>query len=340
MAGSGWTHLKESELLEKRISDLGLQIAGTWVAPLIQKLYEELDQKGLTFRPPVFLADEWFVPDGIPAIGIPFYLAHERLKQLERKMMLEAEGGNRIEFMRLLRHEAGHAYTHAYLLHKRKKWIRLFGPSSKEYPEPDSYKVRPYSRSFVIHLDNLYAQAHPDEDFAETFAVWLTPGLNWRKRYRGWKALEKLEYVDELMRQIAGKPPLYRPCIHPDEYSGLGIKLKTFYRRKRKLYEDDFPDFYDSDLRLLFTDEAAQGSAVRASRYLKENRDRILNAVALWTKEKKYTTAQLLDRLRCRCDELGLYTRAGAADLDFQVSAYIASLVMNYIYTGKLKRPK
>ena len=83
-----------------------------------------------------------------------------------------------------------------------KVWMQHFGLASTE--ETDTYRPRPYSRSYVIHLDDWYAQSHPDEDFAETFAVWLTPDLNWRGLYTGWKALQKLEYVDELMRSIAG----------------------------------------------------------------------------------------------------------------------------------------
>jgi hypothetical protein len=80
-----------------------------------------------------------------------------------------------------------------------------------------------------VHLDDWYAQAHPDEDFAETFAVWLTPDLDWRARYRGWKAIAKLEYVDELMRSLAGKPPTHQPAYRPADYDCLNVKLKTYY---------------------------------------------------------------------------------------------------------------
>ena len=148
------------------------------------------------------------MPVGIPAIFIPFFLVHDRLRALERTMMLEVEGGTPEWFMKLIRHEAAHAYSYAYQLPRKKKWQQTFGHTSRE-ETPDFYQPRPFSRSYVVHLDDWYAQSHPDEDFAETFAVWLTPGLDWRKRYAGWKALQKLEYVDELMRSLAGKPPLH-----------------------------------------------------------------------------------------------------------------------------------
>src|ERR1044071_2885486 len=145
-----WVNLSDDQLLEKKISQLGLKLEGTDLQPLIGRLY-----------------DEWFVPVGIPAIFIPFFLAHERLRKLERRMVLEVEGDNPEWFMRLMRHEAAHAYAYAYQLFRKKKWQRTFGMSSTE-ETPQFYRPRPYSRSYVVHLDDWYAQSHPDEDFAET----------------------------------------------------------------------------------------------------------------------------------------------------------------------------
>src|SRR2546430_542802 len=204
MEAADWPSLSDEELLERRISKLGLRLEGTALEPLIRQLYDELSARGLGFHPPCHIGDEWFVPIGIPAIFVPFFLVHDRLRALERTMMLEVEGGTKEWFMKLMRHEAGHAYTYAYQLTRKKKWQQIFGPTSRE-ETPDTYRPRPFSRSYVMHLEAWYAQTHPDEDFAETFAVWLTPGLDWRKRYAGWKALQKLEYVDELMRSLAGQ---------------------------------------------------------------------------------------------------------------------------------------
>ena len=139
--------------------------------------------RGIRFRPHCWLAQEWFSPDGIPGIAIPFYLAHRRLMSIERRFMREVEGGNRNWLMRILRHEAGHAIDSAYRLRRRSRWRAVFGPASLPYP--DTYRPRPGSRRFVQHLGAWYAQAHPTEDFAETFAVWLKPRSPWRREYRG-----------------------------------------------------------------------------------------------------------------------------------------------------------
>jgi hypothetical protein len=335
MESPDWVSLSDEQLLERRISTLGLRLEGTPLEPLIRQLYNELSARGLVFHPPCHIGDEWFVPIGIPAIFIPFFLVHDRLRALERTMMLEVEGETLEWFMKLMRHEAGHAYMYAYRLTRKKKWQELFGQTSRE-ETPDTYRPRPFSRSYVMHLEDWYAQSHPDEDFAETFAVWLTPGVDWSKRYARWRALQKLEYVDGLMRSLAGKPPIHMPGYRVADYDCLNVKLKTYYARKRKVYEDTYPDFYDADLRQLF----AAPAGMKASVYLQRRRRRLLNAVCQWTNEKKFRVNQLLSRLTHRCDQLGLYVLNDDPQEDFRVSAFITTLVMNYLFTGKFKRTK
>ena len=335
MGAPDWAALREDELLELRISRLGLTIAGTPLEALIAQLYAELSEKGLAFHPPCELGDEWFVPVGLPVIFVPFFLSHERLRQLEQKLMLDVEGGTSEHFMQLIRHEAGHAYAHAYRFARKRGWQRAFGKSSAE-ETPSFYRPRPYSRSFVVHLDDWYAQSHPDEDFAETFAVWLTPGFDWRARYKGWRALSKLEYVDELMRSLAGKPPLALPQYRAAEHDCLNVKLKTYYARKRKEYEHSFPDFYDNDLRRLFDADEKSAGRVKASVYLRRHRRELERAVCQWTNENKYRVNALFRKLIARCGELDLY--AGGRDLE--VPVYVTTLVMNHLFTGKFKRTK
>ena len=192
-AGSGsepeWASWPDERLLDLRLCDLGVTIRGGELADRIGQLYGELRGLGLRFRPHFWLSDEWYCPDGVPGVAIPFYLAHPRLARLELAHMLEVEGGTPEWCMRLLRHETGHAIENAYRLRLRRSRQRLFGKSSERYR--DYYVPRPYSRRFVVHLEQWYAQSHPDEDFAETFAVWLAPDSNWRERYAGWPALEE-----------------------------------------------------------------------------------------------------------------------------------------------------
>jgi hypothetical protein len=335
MDAPDWALLSDQELFERRISKLGLKLEGTTLEPLIRQLYDELSAHGLVFHPPVQIGDEWFVPIGIPAIFVPFFLVHDRLRTLERAMMLEVEGGTKEWFMKLMRHEAGHAYTYAYQLPRKKKWQQIFGQTSDE-ETPDTYRPRPFSRSYVMHLEDWYAQSHPDEDFAETFAVWLTPELDWRKRYAGWNALQKLEYVDELMRSLAGKAPVHAPEYRATDYDCLNLKLKTYYARKRKLYEETYPDFYDADLRQLF----AAPAGIKASSYLRLRRRRLMNSVSEWTNERKFSVNRLLARLIERCDQLELHVLNDDPQQDFRVTSFITTLVMNYLFTGKFKRTK
>ena len=192
-----WRDWTKTRLMQLRLCDLGVKLEGTWVEECVERLRDELAERKIRFRQHVWLSDEWFSPAGVPGIAIPFYLAHPRLMRLERSEMLEVEGGTKRECMQILRHEAGHALHHAYTLHRRRKWQRHFGKSSRRYPE--FYKPNPASKRYVQHLRLWYAQSHPDEDFAETFAVWLHPRSDWRKQYAGWPALRKLEYVDQLM---------------------------------------------------------------------------------------------------------------------------------------------
>jgi hypothetical protein len=338
MEAADWASLSDEQLLERRISKLGLRLEGTTLEPLIKQLYDELSAKGLTFHPPTHIGDEWFVPIGIPAIFIPFFLVHNRLRGLERSMMLEVEGETPEWFMKLMRHEAAHAYSYAYQLQRKKKWQTFFGKTSRE-STPSFYRPRPFSRSYVMHLDDWYAQAHPDEDFAETFAIWLTPELDWRNRYAGWRALRKLEYIDELMKSLAGKPPPFSPKYRVHDYNCLNVKLKTYYARKRKLYEDTYPDFYDVDLTQLFSAPSGPGG-IKASSYLRRTRRRLLNSVCQWTNEKKFRVNKLLTRLIDRTDQLGLHVLNDDPQQDFRVSSYITTLVMNYLHTGKFKRTK
>src|ERR1041385_8909814 len=335
MEAPDWASLSDEQLLERRISSLGLTLESTPLQPLIQQLYNELSAKGLAFHPATHIGDEWFVPIGIPAIFVPFFLVHDRLRSLERSMMLEVEGETPDWFMKLMRHEAGHAYSYAYHLQRKKKWQRCFGRTSRE-GTPTTYRPRPFSRSYVVHLEDWYAQAHPDEDFAETFAIWLTPGLDWRARYAGWRALKKLEYIDELMRSLAGKAATHLPPYREADYNCLNVKLKTYYARKRKLFQDTYPDFYDADLRQLF----AAPAGIKAGAYLRRRKRRLLNSVCQWTNEKKFRVNKLLTPLADRADQLSLHVLNDDPQQDFRVTAFITTLVMNYLFTGRFKRTK
>jgi putative zinc-binding metallo-peptidase len=335
-ATPAWVALKDDELLTLRLCDLNLRIEGSELEPRVEQLFTELTARGVTLRPDCYLGDEWFSPEGVPAIAIPFYLAHPRLKSLELHQMMEVEGGTQEWCMMLLRHECGHAIDHAYRFSGRKDWQRVFGSPEAEYT-PETYTPRPHSRSFVQHLPNWYAQAHPDEDFAETFAAWLsTPIEELRARYRGWKALEKLEYVDALMRESAGTKPVVSRGRRMAEARRLRKTLARHYAARRKLYAEDFPDFYDADLRAIFLKgEPGADSAVRAMR---RRRAALIAAIVQWTGQRKYTVDMLVRKLMRRCQELRLQAPRDPVTLHMELAAYLSALVTNHLYTGKFKR--
>src|SRR4051794_2776244 len=193
-------------LLQSKIADLGLRIEGTYLEAIVERLHGELAAAGIALKPKVYLSDEWACPDGVPVIGIPFYLAHPELSQIEDEMMDGVEAQTEEEILAYLRHEAGHAFEYAHKLYETEEWQRLFG--SMSLPYRDDFEPNPFSRNFVRHISGWYAQKHPDEDFAETFAVWLTPGSAWRERYRGWGCFPKLDYVERIVREVGHKPPI------------------------------------------------------------------------------------------------------------------------------------
>ncbi len=335
-AEPAWASLKDEELLQVRICDLKVRIEGSELEPRIAQFSNELLEHGVSLRPDCYLGDEWFSPQGVPAIAIPFYLAHPRLKSLEMHQMMEVEGGTPEWCLMLLRHECGHAIDHAYRFSERQAWRNVFGSPETEYT-PETYRPRPYSRSFVQHLPNWYAQSHPDEDFAETFAVWIssTPE-QWRQQYRGWKALEKLEYVDTLMQEAATLTPVVKSGRRISEAAKLRKTLDRYYASRRKLYAEDFPDFYDADLRAIFANGEPGG--VPAAKVMRQNRAALISSIVQWTGQRKYTVSMLVRKFIQRCQELKLSAPGDAAHLHFELAAYLAALVTNHMYTGRFKR--
>ncbi len=315
-----------------RLCDLPLRIEGTHLDTRVQQLYHELDARNIRFKPHVWLAQEWFTPDRIPGIAVPFYLAHPRLMKLERKQMLEVEGGTEKEFMRILRHEAGHALDNAFRLHHKRRWRELFGPFTAPYPQ--SYKPRPNSRNYVLHLAAWYAQAHPAEDFAETFAVWLTPHSRWRTRYQGWPVIHKLNYVDELMQAIAGRSAMNRRRSRVEPLSEAKVTLEEHYRRKRQYYAFEWPAFYDRDLVRIFSKEPRHSSRPTAASFLRSHNRTLCRVVADGTGVHQYTINHLLQDMVQRCKILKL--RVGTSERQARQEVLIALTVqtMNVVHSG------
>lgn len=327
-----WAKWTDERLLDLRFCDLDVHIEGTVLERRIQKLYSELEARNIRHKPHCWLSSEWFSPDGIPGIALPFYLAHPRLMRLEKKMMLEVEGGTERWCMRLLRHEAGHAMSTAYRLHYKKQWRDAFGKYSKPYPS--YYQPKANSRSYVHHLDYWYAQAHPAEDFAETFAVWLAPNSKWRQAYQGWPALRKLETVDDMCSAVAEQAAPVRSRRQIEPLKHLKTTLGQHYRRKQRHYADDWPDFYDRDLRRLFSDDPLYSTQESAARFLRRVRPEIREIVGRWTGEYAYTIDQVVRDMIDRCKELKLRLAVPEEEARMHVMIMVSVQTMNYIHGG------
>lgn len=323
------------ELLPVRIRELGLKIDGSPVEPFVRRLYEELESAGIRhFRPPCYLTDEWGCPSGEPVIGIPFYLADARLGAIEN-MANDVESER--DIMMYLRHEAGHAFNYAYELYRTEVWRNIFGPFRRAYRE--DYRFVPFSRKYVRHIAGWYAQKHPDEDFAETFAVWLTPGSRWREKYATWPAMAKLEYVDRVANELADAAPK-RPLGEADfTVEEMEETIEEFYSANLRDESQEIRDLaLDTDLIDMFVGPDAAGREdLRPARdLLEEHRREIVDRVTYWTGARRSLVRTLVDAMIARVDELGL----GAAREKerahlLETAVYITTLAMTYVSRGR-----
>jgi hypothetical protein len=324
-----WARWSDERLLQLRFKDLGLRLEGTWVEECVQDLHAELEARDIRLKPHIWISDEWFSPDGVSGFAVPFYLVHKRLTQLERRQFLEVEGGTYNECMMILRHETGHAIQHGYQLQRRREWQRLFGKSSTRYP--DAYRPNPASKRFVQHLRRWYAQSHPDEDFAETFAVWLRPRSDWRKRYKGWPAMKKLEYVDRLMGEIAGTRPVALDRRVLDPIRSIRKTLGEHYAERRKLYSVEYPKSYDYDLQRLFSDDPKHRRRPTAASFLRHHRADIRRIVSRWTGEYQFSLDQVLTDMIGRCRELRLRAAGDQRELFTNFLVLLTARTMGFL---------
>jgi hypothetical protein len=322
-------------LLGRKISELGLSIRGSRVQRLVETLYAELDDHSIRFHPPVYLSDQWGCPDGTPLIGVPFYLVDARLERIEAEMSGSVEDD--IEAMRYLRHECGHAVNYAFKLYEYAEWRSTFGSFSAPYRE--RYRADPFSREYVRHILGWYAQKHPDEDFAETFAVWLTPGLDWRRDYSGWPALAKLEYVDRVMREIG---PLSPEVTAPGEddlpVEAMRYTVAEHYAESDDRVPIDDPRQFDIDLRSIFNSANDSPGGEQAMWFMHRHYREIVSRIAYWTGEGPSIVRSLIDHLARRAGELDLRIGGFEASTLIELTAFGTAVVMNHRYTHTLAR--
>tara|TARA_Y100000590_G_scaffold263893_1_gene296219 strand:+ start:67465 stop:68472 length:1008 start_codon:yes stop_codon:yes gene_type:complete len=324
-----WEKFTDEELLDLELRELGLVLKDSFRAPLINQLLEELSKKNLKFKPHFWASDEWFSPEGIPGIAIPFFTLHPRLVRLERKMMGYCEGGTELSFMKLLRHECGHAIDHAFELKDRTERTKLFGPTHIAYP--DSYTYKPYSRAYVRHIGEGYAQAHPEEDWAETFAVWLTPKSNWRVKYKGWKALDKLNCLNRLMGQIKGRKPVNKSKEVVDSLADSRLTLRKYYRIKTLSKRVQGRAFFGKKLKSLFSPVGK----ISGEKLLLTKKKLIIKRVARKTGLYQYEVEPMLKDLLKETRTTGLFVRPGKRRVESALSDLLVKESIRFKRQGR-----
>jgi hypothetical protein len=330
---SDTVHPLEPTAWSAPIRGLGLAIEGTELASVLAEFEAELDRVGITaVRPRYYLSSEWGVPFESTAIAIPFYLARPDLVALQREHHGYVEGVSRADILRYLRHEMGHVVNYAWRLFEQPEWVERFGSITQPYEE--EYRPEPFSPRYVVHLPGWYAQKHPDEDWSETFAVWMTPGRDWRAEYAAWPvALAKLEYCDRTMRRLRHVPPLVTSAHLDEDVGEIDVSLREWFA-EHEGQPEPFPPGLDGALRAIFDEPFVPGAAPAAD-LLAELQSCLVENVYRWTGHFPERTRALLGYLRRRAADLRLgYPRGREESLVVAVTTLVTALAMNHVARG------
>lgn len=332
----------EANLWSTPIRDLGLTIEGTRLEPIVLQFEEELRQTGLSrVRPRFYLSTEWGVPSETVAIAIPFYLAHPDLTALHAEKVGHVEGFDRADILRYLRHEMGHVVNYAYRLYENEDWVKQFGSITQPYTE--DYRPEPFSRRYVRHLPGWYAQKHPDEDWAETFAVWMTPGLDWRAEYGGWPvAAGKLALCERLMAELREQEPIVTTAELEEDVGEIEYSLDHYYRPGPDAPGGgDQPRGLDGALRAIFEDlGGGEGMSldeplVPADRLIRRLEPELLANVFRWTGHFPERTRVLVRFLADRAAQLNQgYAANRETAAIVAITTLVTGLAMNYVQRG------
>jgi hypothetical protein len=331
---------KEANLSSLAIRDLGLQIEGTALEPVIAEFRGELEQAGIRkVHPRFYLSTEWGVPFDTVAIAIPFYLARPDLTALHVERTGFTEGVGRSDLLRYLRHEMGHVVNYAYKLYDEEDWVECFGAITQPYVE--EYRPQPFSRRFVHHLPGWYAQKHPDEDWAETFAVWMTPGSAWPAEYGDWpEALAKLRYCARTMMALADREPLVTATDLDEDVGEISYTLDQYYRGLDGP-KDEYPPGLDGALRSIFEDlgqpnaESAEAARRPAAELIRRLERDLPTCIFRWTGHFPERTRGLLEHLAERAEALHqVYPEDRETPVIMALTTLVTSLAAGYVHRG------
>ena len=344
------TETLKLELLNTPINRLGVRIKGSFYETAIPQVISELRAAGVGRLEPVFYVSTGYgCIAGQPIISLGFYDFHPLIKELNH----EIRGFNYTEadMLGLLRHELGHAFCYCYKLYRTPEFRALFevaGNFFNTYPEGDHYEYNPWSKRYVNPAGDHYAQKHPDEDFAESFCVWLTPRSGWKRKYKKRSAvLEKLRYID----RSAGELGRQAPAVETNE----GWMLEKVEEVKQtvgefmgaspyllKQYYDASTGYVDPDLKAMFRQEPRGiprrqllDDYMRADAFVREQKQALLSRISYWVGVDTVVVQDLLDKLIHRSRTLDLWLeRAGRERKLIELTTYVATLCANYKNAG------
>ncbi len=223
------------EVFQTPICDLTLSFEGNGLATAMNALRDEVRAKGLQFWPNWYFGDDDFwTTDRAISVNVPWFLGDDivRLAVASRGTQYTDD-----DLLRILRHEYAHALLYAFEGWKHWHWVQAFGDFDKEYTEdwePDASK----DADFVAHLDRPgtggllhYAQKHPDEDWAETFATWISG--EWQAQMETGSDLRKKKiltvqdlvsrgffYGEPIVKNLGRRTPSTRNAMTVGEYVG------------------------------------------------------------------------------------------------------------------------
>ena len=322
--------MTKNQLLKTPLCKLDLTMEDSLVSDCIAQLKRELTSSGVHIDLIFWISDEWFCPDGTTGVAFPFYLLDQSLLDLEKEFIGHAEGETREYCMKLLRHEVAHAIDNAYSLRTCLERKTLFGDCSTPYPS--EYTRRPFSKSFVKNLDHNYAQAHPEEDWAETFAVWLDPKSNWKRIYKDWPAIKKLNYVNKKMKELKKENCII--CHETlDEISTLPITLRGYLNKRSKLLNKYKSPLFGRNLNRIFS----VGSKRKATQFLQTREREICQKVAKSTNQYHYIVRDVFKELKLECKSKGLTLKKSSRETQRDLERLVTAKTFAYIKQGKHK---
>jgi len=296
--------------------------------------------------PNFYLSTGYGTVEGTTNVAVGFYDTHYLLRELHREFRRWLYSPE--EIASTVRHELGHAFCYAYKLYRRKDFRETFhvrGNFFRSYPATNRYveRANPWSRDYVNPLGDHYAQKHPDDDFAETFSVWLTPRSNWRRLYRRFPgALLKLQYVDRIVQELHNRTPeAENDALLLDEpLTGVSVTLAAFLKASPTRYRRRAQGYVDPDLRRMFTRASTRTSTSRAyltaASLIKGNRPYILNRVASWAGVDSQVILDFVEKCGERSQALELLVRRDDRESKLvEIVAYVSTHCAYYASTGR-----